>query len=242
MLQFVLYRTRGTACVLTQHFRMDAPLAAVVRGLFTGGSLGRYPPSSPALPPPVLGGQHIRIVSTDNPKWRHEPTRYGTSDERVERLRREIMRARDSLVVENDMLAQGNLSRDEAWLVLHFLEHAHNAQAYPPPPRLVAILTTHYAQMLWLQHYVWEAGCSLHGDQAYECVQVIATLDRYQGLQAPVVLASMVSSEPGIMRGMVRAKTLTSRAQSELHLLGPFFGCDQSPPPCWLVEWVEGDG
>ena len=39
------------------------------------------------------------------------------------------MRAWDSLVMDNHMLAQGNLSRDEAWLVLHFLEHAHNAQA-----------------------------------------------------------------------------------------------------------------
>ena len=40
VLQFVLYRTRCTACVLTQQFRMDVPLATVVRGLFTGGSLG----------------------------------------------------------------------------------------------------------------------------------------------------------------------------------------------------------
>ena len=92
------------------------------------------------------------------------------SQERVDRLRREIMRAWDFLVMDDDMLAQGNLSRDEAWLVLHFLEHAHNAQAYPPPS--VAIVTTHYAQMLWLQHCVWEAGRRLHGDQAYECVQV----------------------------------------------------------------------
>ena len=72
VLQFVLYRTRCTACVLTQQFRMDLPLAMVVRGLFTGGFLGWYPASSPALPPPppVLGGQHFRIVSTDDPEWR----------------------------------------------------------------------------------------------------------------------------------------------------------------------------
>ena len=40
VLQFVLYRTRGTACVQTKQLRMDLPLAMVVRGLFTGGALG----------------------------------------------------------------------------------------------------------------------------------------------------------------------------------------------------------
>ena len=106
-----------------------------------------------------------------------------------------------------------------------------------PPPPAVAIVTTHYAQMLWLQHCMWEAARRLHGDKAYECVQVIATLDRYNGLRAPVVLASMVSSEPGIMKDVVRANTLTSMAQSELHLFGPFVGWDQSPLTAdWLSE------
>ena len=54
-------------------------------------------------------------------------------------------------------------------------------------------------------------------------MHVIATLDRYEGSQAAVVLASMVSSEPRIMKDVVRAKTLISRAQSGLHLFGPFF-------------------
>ena len=71
----------------------------------------------------------------------------------------------------------------------------------------MAIVTTHYAKMLRLQHCVWEVGRRLPGDQAYECLQVIATPDRYQGLQAPIVLASMVSSEPGIMKDVVRANT-----------------------------------
>ena len=51
VLRFVLSRTRCTTCVLTQRFRMDLPLATVVRGLFTGGSLGWYPPSSQHYPP-----------------------------------------------------------------------------------------------------------------------------------------------------------------------------------------------
>ena len=145
------------------------------------------------------------------------------------------MRAWDSLVMDDEILAQGNVSKDEAWLVLHFLQHAHNAQAYPP--HSVAIVTTHYAQMLWLQHCVWEVGRRLHGDQAYECVQVIATLDRCQGLQAPVVLASMVSLEPGIMKDVVQANTLTSKAQTELHLFGPFFGWEQS---LLTAGWLSG--
>ena len=49
LLQFVLYRTRCTACFLTQQICMNLPLAMVVRGLFTGGSLCWYPPSSPAF-------------------------------------------------------------------------------------------------------------------------------------------------------------------------------------------------
>ena len=93
----------------------------------------------------------------------------------------------------------------------------------------MAIVTTHYEQMLWLQHSVWVVGHKLHGDQGYECVQVFVTLDRYQGLQAPVVPASLVSSEPGIMKDVVRANTLTTRAQSELHLFGPFLGWDETP-------------
>ena len=83
---------------------MDLPLATVVRGLFTGGSLGGYPPSSPPLPPPVLGGQHIRIVSTDNLEWRYELTRYGMSQEQLQNLRWEMIRAWDSLVMDEEML------------------------------------------------------------------------------------------------------------------------------------------
>ena len=236
VLQFVLYRTRCTACVLTQQLRMDVALATVVCVLFTG-VLGLVPRLGPSItpPPPVLGGQRIRIVSTDDPEWRSELTRYGMSDARMGLLRREVGRAWESLVMDEAMRNQGNTSKEEAWLVLHFLEHAHNANVYPP--KSVAIVTTHYAQMLWLPHCVWEAGRRLHGDQAYECVQMIATVDRYQGLQAPVVLASLVSSEPGIMRDVVRANTLTSRAQSEFHLFGAFLGWEESP---LTAGWLSG--
>ena len=57
VLQFVLYRTRCTACVLTQQFRMDLPLATVVRGLFTGGGgpWAGTPPAPQHYPPPGVG-------------------------------------------------------------------------------------------------------------------------------------------------------------------------------------------
>ena len=91
--------------------------------------------------------------------------------------------------------------------------------------------------MLWLHHCVWVVGHKVHGDQGYECVQVIATLDRYQGLPAPVVLASLVSSKPGIMKDVMRANTLTSRAQSKLHLFGPFLVWDES---LLKAGWLSG--
>ena len=39
------------------------------------------------------------------------------------------------------------------------------------------------------------------------------------------------------MKDVVRANALTSRAQSELHLFGPFFGWDQSP---LTTGWLSG--
>ena len=51
VLQFVLYRTRCTACLLTQQFRMDLPLATVVRGLFTGGHWAGTPLPPQHYPP-----------------------------------------------------------------------------------------------------------------------------------------------------------------------------------------------
>ena len=88
-------------------------------------------------------------------------------------------------------------------------------------------------------------------------MQTIATLDGYRGLQAPVVLASSVFPALGIMKDVVRTNTLTSRAQSELHLFGPFLGWDDSPltagwlgrlrpmanelqQPGWSREQVQG--
>ena len=78
--------------------------------------------------------------------------------------------------------------------------------------------------------------------------KTVATLDRFQGLQAPIILASLVSPTPGIMHDIWRSNTLTSRAQSELHLFGRFTEWTTHPTPgVWLdalqaVQWEAGSG
>ena len=79
-------------------------------------------------------------------------------------------------------------------------------------------------------------------------LRTVATLGRFQGLQAPVILASMVSTTPGIMHDIWRSNTLTSRAQSELHLFGRFAQCTTHPiPGVWLealhaMQWEAASG
>ena len=90
------------------------------------------------------------------------------------------MEAWYSVVMDDVMRSKGNVSRDEALLVMHFPEHVHNAHSYHP--KSMAIVTTHYAHMLWLLHCVWFVGTWLHGDRGYECVQAIAKFYRYEGL------------------------------------------------------------
>ena len=63
------------------------------------------PQDSPS--PPVLGGQHVRIVSTDSPEWKHELTRYGMSEERVQRLMWEIMRVWDCPGMDDEISPRG---------------------------------------------------------------------------------------------------------------------------------------
>ena len=62
----------------------------------------------------------------------------------------------------------------------------------------VAVVTTHYAQMVWLKHCVACVGRKWHTHHV-NLLRTVATLDRFQGLQAPVILASLVSTTAGIM-------------------------------------------
>ena len=140
---------------------------------------------------------------------------------------------------------QGGLSMEEGLLVCHFLEYAARKGTYPA--QSVAAVTTHYAQMVWLQHCVAFVGpkCQAHH---VNLLRTVATLDRFQGLQAPVILASLVSPTTGIMHDIWRSNTLTSSAQSELHLFGRFTGWTTHPiPGVWLealhaVQWEAGSG
>ena len=111
------------------------------------------------------------------------------------------------------------MNMEEAFLVVHFLELAQRKHTYPD--KSVAVVCTHYAQMLLLQCCIGQMAEWL-GEGRYACVSAISTLDHFQGLQAQVVVASLVSAAPGIMLDVVRANTLISRAQSELHLIGHF--------------------
>ena len=101
----------------------------------------------------------------------------------------------------------------------HFLEYAVRRGTYPA--QSVAVVTTHYAQMVWLQHCVTFVGRKWQAHPV-KLLRTVATLDRFQGLQALVILASLVSPTPGVMHDIWRSNTLTSKAQSELQLFGRF--------------------
>ena len=117
------------------------------------------------------------------------------------------------------LLDTGGLSWEEGLLVCHFLEYAVRRGTYPT--QLVAVVTTHDALMVWLDYCVRFAGCRWQANPV-NLLKTVATPDRFQGLQAPVILASLVAKTPGIMQDIWRSNTLTSRAQSKLHLFGRF--------------------
>ena len=78
-------------------------------------------------------------------------------------------------------------------------------------------MTTHYAQLVWLDFCVRFVGRKWQAHPV-NLLKTVATLDQVQGLQAPVILASLVSPTLGIMQDIRRSNTLTSRAQPELLL------------------------
>ena len=99
----------------------------------------------------------------------------------------------------------------------------------------MAIGTTNYADMVWVQHCVDYVSKFLCGGQ-YPIPLQIATVDQSQGLQAQVILASLVSDVPGIKNDICGADTLMSSAQSGLRLFGQFARWGDRPTPsAWIA-------
>ena len=145
--------------------------------------------------------------------------------------------------MDNVLVGRGNMSMEEGLLVCHFFEVVVRKGTYPD--RSVVIVTTQYAQMVCLKSCVRYV-CRKMSNTSTPIVLAIATLDRFQGLQARAILASLVSPTPGIMNDIGRANTLTSRAQFELHLFGRFAAWAQHPTPgariaaLSVVQWETG--
>ena len=201
------------------------PLATIMLALFTGGALGYYHSSLHPLPDPALHNP-MRMVDLDGDKWWHQlEESLGNAD--LRKMHSYVVEAWHNMRMDNVLAGGGNMSMEEVLLVCHFLELAVRAGNYPD--RSVAIVTTRCASMVWLKWCVRYVGRKMSNTMT-PIVLAIATLDRFQGPQAQVILASLVSPTPGIMNDMWRANTLTSRAQSELHLFG-LFARELSTPP-----------
>ena len=135
---------------------------------------------------------------------------------------------------------QGVLSMEEGLLVCLFLDYATKRGTHPA--QSVAVVTTHYAQMVWLQFCERFVGRKWQANPA-NLLKTVTTLDRFQGLQAPVIVASLVSLKPKIMQDIWRSNTLTSRAQSELHIFGRFTEWTTHPTPgVWLMHCKRCSG
>ena len=67
-LQFFLYRTRYGAIILVQRYRLNKPLATIMRALFIGGALGHCHSTVHTLPDPILDNP-IRIVDLHGHNW-----------------------------------------------------------------------------------------------------------------------------------------------------------------------------
>ena len=118
------------------------------------------------------------------------------------------------------LLNKGGLSMEEGLLVCHFLEYAARKGTYPA--QSVAVVTTHYTQMVWLKHCVASVGRKWQSHHV-NLLSTVATLDRFQGLQAPVILASLPSKTPGIMHDIFGGST------------GPKYLTDGVPSNIWWV-------
>ena len=158
---------------------MTQPLATVMRALFTGGAVGHYHSSEHPLPDPILNNP-IRIVDLAGSTWWVELEQtLGAQD--LGRMFHDVQEAWATLRMDPVLLNKGGLCMEEGLLVCHFLEYAARKGTYPAQP--VAVVTTHYAQMVWLKHCVAFVGRKWQAHHV-NLLRTVATLDRFQGLQA----------------------------------------------------------
>ena len=117
-LQFFLYRTRCRADILVQQYQMTTPLAALMRALFTGGSVGHYHSSENPLPDPILDSP-IRIVDIAGSTWWGE-LKHTLGAEALGRMYHHVEEAWANLRMDPVLLSKGGLSKEEGLLVCHF--------------------------------------------------------------------------------------------------------------------------
>ena len=101
-----------------------------------------------------------------------------------------MSKAWNGLCVDEVLFSTGNKILEEGLLVYHFLKVVRKSGTHPD--RSVTVVTTHYAQMVWLRHCVaFVSECLYRG--YYPILLEVATMDRFQGLQAQANLAFLVS-------------------------------------------------
>ena len=195
------------------------------------------------LPDPILNNP-ICIVDVNATTWWEELERtLGPED--LGRMYSDVEDPWANMRMDPVLRNKGGLSIEEGLPVCHFLEYAVRAGTYPV--QSVAVVMTHYAEMVWLDFCVRFVGRKWQANPV-NLLKTVAPLDRFQTLQAPVILASVVSPTPGVMQDIRRSNTLTSRAQSEVHLFGRFTEWTARPTPgVWpdallAVQWEGGSG
>ena len=130
------------------------PLATIMRALFTGRGLGYYHSFAHPLPDPIMHNP-IRVVDLDGDKW-WQQLEESLGNAALRKMHIYVVEAWNSMRMDNVFAGARNISMEEGLLVCHFLELAVRAGTYPH--RSVVIVTTHYAQMVWLKWCVWNVG------------------------------------------------------------------------------------
>ena len=110
----------------------------------------------------------------------------------------------------------------------------YHSSAHPPPPR--DPILNNPIRIVDLDGTTWweQLEQTLGQANPVNLLKTVATLDRFQGLQAPVILASLVSGTPGIMHDIWRSNTLLQGAIGAAPLYA-LYTLDQPPHP-WCMD------